>query len=43
MHPPGYTILGKTINWDIVAKGLGYLVYVMVIVAIRVLLETLEK
>jgi hypothetical protein len=41
MHPPGYTILGNTVNWDIVAKGLAYVVYAMVIVAIRGLLAAL--
>jgi hypothetical protein len=43
MHPPGYTIFGQTVNWDIVAKGLAYVVYVLVIVAIRGLLVALEK
>jgi hypothetical protein len=42
-NPPGYTIFGQTVNWDIVAKGLAYVVYVMVIVAIRGLLAALEK
>ena len=42
-NPPGYTLFGKTINWDTVAKGLAYVVYVLVIVAIRGLLVALEK